>query len=1780
MNHDPRKAIRQAMMIARREVTAPNKASIGGQRHMLAYITPYEAELLMRRGGSGRLTEYGVPAFDDGNGNGPGGGPGNDSNTDTAMSDPNTQTATSGNEGTGAGPTGAGAGGIGETGPDETDANLSGPVAAPVPTAPTATVPFGTPPFGQAPSALGLGLIGGLAGLGFGVPGLGTAAAGIGAAIDANNLNEQLGMMGLEQNIDAQLAAVNAMTMGAFGRGAAEQFGQTLGFDALAEAPMSAFSPPQDLPGPPADTSNPPPYYVDVKAPKQPVMQADEEAQRDLLAARNPMQQPLMYADGGAATGGRMDPRMLPGIHVRVPHDRVGRADGGPVQQPQDEDVRIDDPIIGYHGTPHEFERFDPSKIGTGEGEQMYGHGLYFGEQENTAKYYKDRISTEAGKARLLDARGNEIALSNPANAEFKKFLKTYSGGFRWGDVNHHVEALKRKSATLDDDINSIDEMLRTHNWAGIEDTQKYWQNELEKKIQQKPTILEFTNALEKAQRIEPIGHMYEVAIHARPEEFMDWDKPLSQQNQRVRDFFKQRGFDKDFTTPRGYTQIGGDVYIDAAVRASGSKSGFALPADRKKLSEDMLAAGIPGIKYLDAGSRDAGQGTRNYVVFHPKHLEIKRRYADGGEITPPRDLGADPTVQQALRLSSRVTDKRTPQLQDAADLIAAGQMGPEEYHALVGQYKPVQPYTNVPPMASEADLFRGLSEDKHGKVGAEKNIPEGHPVGLRLDIPAYDRHGVWAPTIHDGHGDKAKAIAHAPFAHVSDPVFSVSENKALNVARGTAKSPFAKINGFWKPTSPEDAQAMAQEYLYHPEWRQVGMDPERHSFFYDRETRQPIVSADEALQVGPLVLAKNPKYGKVTDYKYAIGGGVDDDPTVQQALSYTRKVTPMGFYSHAADVAANLPQQKGTPQQMLSMLTARGVKPDEINNSGAQDTFGNQKTVAKQDLAAHFQQNMPDIQEQKRIPKPSWERLEASNHDPEIYAAAAFPAKFFEWTMAYMEDKNPEDIDYREILLHSQPHWNENAINDWLETQAYNKASDFGAISSTDDWNNLPENEKNKFTKDAEQRLNYLKTTLDFKNRSERSALLDPDKNFFSTHWAVPNVIGHIRMHDRDGEDTLHVEELQSDWGQAKRNGEDVPEHPLINNTNTWTDLLLKRVLREAARRGYKRIAWTPGQEQAERYDLSQQIHQLNYDPEDKVLSYYHKDRGWDDLPYRVNPDEIQKYVGKEIAKNLLSQPPSPLNGSHSLEINTQVGGEGMRAYYDKIVPARMTEITKKLGAPVKVEPYKINTRDGEKTLHSIVVTPELKSAVLKGMPVYKDGGRIGYADGGMPGDDPTVQRALDITRQAQPEQSPIPGAMQVAQTVAAPGRRRFEIAPARVAPMTIDQKDRDLPEEGSVTIKRLTDAFKKAIDNHLSLPPAQQIANARQAENNVAQYVGRGKTGKINSVLTANKKLMKAQTAGEDDTPLMLPDGRTLEMTGLALMPDYREGQFKMCGNSDVCRDSCLGKESGQYRYDPTETQAQMPMTQEELAAAGGKPRMAAFRRTQAMMRDPESFAVYLHELIDGAKIMAEKRGAHLGVRLNVLSDLSPKIMEPIIKAHPEVSFYDYTKMNYDPVAPNHHYTYSSTGLSQPDRGVENPYSNWRKMRDRLDQGHNVAMAFAHGKSDAFPEYLHDEETGKKYRVVSGDEHDFRPLDMVPEGEDGVIIALKNMAASNSEYKYENAARNSHGFFVHHEPDFERTPEGTFSRNENGNRISRNKVYTVRTQPMKRGAVRQQEN
>lgn len=336
-------------------------------------------------------------------------------------------------------------------------------------------------------------------------------------------------------------------------------------------------------------------------------------------------------------------------------------------------------------------------------------------------------------------------------------------------------------------------------------------------------------------------------------------------------------------------------------------------------------------------------------------------------------------------------------------------------------------------------------------------------------------------------------------------------------------------------------------------------------------------------------------------------------------------------------------------------------------------------------------------------------------------------------------------------------------------------------------------------------------------------------------------------------------------------------------------------------------------------------------------------------------------------------------------------------------------------------------------------------------------------------------------------------------------------------------------------MTLKSLAKSFTDAIERHTSLPRDQMIENSLDAERRVAPYVGVVKDGSPVPFLGKNAKLLKTEAGYKGKKPIELEDGRGVETTGLALAPAFQFGSVNTCPNHASCKDECLGKTSGNY-----------------FKLGGGKdlsefkgPRLNSLNKTIAFFQDPEAFAVRLHDEIASAQAEAAKHGNKLGVRLNVLSDIHPSVYKSIIDAFPDVDFYDYTKLNVDPVAPNHHYTYSSTGVSDDD--VQNFHQNWKQMRGRLDNGQNVAMAFSHKQH--LPETIRDEETGKIYRVINGDTHDFRPLDKVGEGEDGVIVGLKNKKAKGKQME---AHKDSKGFFVKYDPELIRNEKGTYLRGE----------------------------
>jgi hypothetical protein len=283
---------------------------------------------------------------------------------------------------------------------------------------------------------------------------------------------------------------------------------------------------------------------------------------------------------------------------------------------------RVKNPIKAYHGSPHDFDQFSLSKIGTGEGAQAYGHGLYFAEQEAVAKEYANqlaqapRVVNDKGET-VYQAMGSHTSRTGPtASKEVEPW------GMALASANgNHAKALKVAKSELAKAIES-DRRMAEMGFVNHNPSAPYRQSIVDGLIANKG----------KAQ-YQPGTRMYEVSIHADPEDFLDWDAPLSQQSEKVRQIAQQVGPGSGLgptkakmqafvsggeDASRGIIAKGEDLY-----RAASDYGGKSVEG-----SEALKRAGIPGIKYLDGASRSAGQGSRNYVVFDDALIEIRKKYA------------------------------------------------------------------------------------------------------------------------------------------------------------------------------------------------------------------------------------------------------------------------------------------------------------------------------------------------------------------------------------------------------------------------------------------------------------------------------------------------------------------------------------------------------------------------------------------------------------------------------------------------------------------------------------------------------------------------------------------------------------------------------------------------------------------------------------------------------------------------------------------------------------------------------------------------------------------------------------------------------------------------------------------------------------------------------------------------------------------------------------------------------------------------------------------------
>lgn len=434
-------------------------------------------------------------------------------------------------------------------------------------------------------------------------------------------------------------------------------------------------------------------------------------------------------------------------------------------------------------------------------------------------------------------------------------------------------------------------------------------------------------------------------------------------------------------------------------------------------------------------------------------------------------------------------------------------------------------------------------------------------------------------------------------------------------------------------------------------------------------------------------------------------------------------------FYSKLDEALENLPRQKGTAEEFMRELEKQpGVKKAEIEDRGIRKALANRAKSPGSE---------------KPITKERMQKI--------LYDQAPFPpvveGGYGGKDVKYQKYSTPGGKNYREILLKlPEDYLNEPYMTDHFgddpNVLAHIRVSDF----------NTPDGKKVLLVDEIQSDWHqagrsegyyspYAQRNLDVDKRLYEYAQEDKEKAKAAMEAAQAAGDNPAYEASRDKYLDLVQRSMTLDTQIAKQKQElerGVPDAPFKKN---WHELAMKRVLDYAAENGYDTVAITPGAEQAKRYDLSKQIGSIAYNPEEKVLDAWDHNRRQVMRREITDESQIEDYIGKEAAKKLLQA--EPVRGKYLLEgQDLQVGGEGMKGFYDKILPDYLNNYGKQYGAQMgeldlitKPEvstpqiaapgighfPEPLAEPAQIMRAHSIDITPQMREQIkTKGQPLY----------------------------------------------------------------------------------------------------------------------------------------------------------------------------------------------------------------------------------------------------------------------------------------------------------------------------------------------------------------------------------------------------------------------------------------------------------------------------
>jgi hypothetical protein len=649
---------------------------------------------------------------------------------------------------------------------------------------------------------------------------------------------------------------------------------------------------------------------------------------------------------------------------------------GTPINLPESSTNKIQARISVFHGSPHAFDKFSTKKIGSGEGAQAFGWGLYFTELKDIAQSYANKLSDyfpdnsiadnplankfigEDGQWKEYQEMGYTlIDAAKELNKIYQDSIKDSKNGIKNIDIGienakyafQEQQASKKKKLDYIIEKENLDpnDQYQKQKIEEYKDALNYYDNEpnwegmkqerlayYEKEIKRDTADADATKfVIDNIDKYKKRRTLYEVILHEgkTPEQYqyMRWDEVVpgsiikklqSQSEKEGRDWSMYNHEEikvieaPEWTNKKGYVvSNGSDGFIgnvyetkdEANKYRDGIINNYKINGNElyrnliseigspEKASKFLLDAGIDGIKYPaeSAGRNNENVRGFNYVVFDDSEISVgnKVQYRKSSiKWEKSKEGKGDPSISS-----------RNAVVMQAANDLKNGKISNEEYRAVVSENSPIRPITRFFEPANENDIFNALSVDKRAQIN--QPIDNGQIVGLRLDIPAYKNNNTWVVSVHDGNTNAGKVLSYDNAARITNVTFGVEPKGALAIATGKPKATIGRMFGEWQniegatlEEKGEAAKKIVEDIANSEEWVQVGMNPFRHSYFYDRSSDlgRPINSAEEVVQVGGLVYAKNPEYGNWTDEAYRVKGLFDKN---KAPVQFRRGIVPTG---------------------------------------------------------------------------------------------------------------------------------------------------------------------------------------------------------------------------------------------------------------------------------------------------------------------------------------------------------------------------------------------------------------------------------------------------------------------------------------------------------------------------------------------------------------------------------------------------------------------------------------------------------------------------------------------------------------------------------------------------------------------------------------------------------------------------------------------------------------------------------------------------------------------